>query len=76
MGQKGDAGVGRTGSSGLVRPGSVDREGFGSHPRLLPSMLFIGGYLAFHGDGGLTVMSYFAILTLYLYIISFSFGWS
>ncbi|KAG9020724.1 hypothetical protein FS837_007930, partial [Tulasnella sp. UAMH 9824] len=39
-------------------------------------MLFIGGYLAFHGDGGLTVMSYFAILTLYLYIISFSFGWS
>ncbi|KAG8977044.1 hypothetical protein FRC05_002565 [Tulasnella sp. 425] len=39
-------------------------------------MLFIGGYLFFHGDGGLSIASYFAILTLYLYIISFSFGWS
>ncbi|KAG8990477.1 hypothetical protein FRB90_001753 [Tulasnella sp. 427] len=39
-------------------------------------MLFISGYLALHGDGGLNVMSYFAILTLYLYIVSFSFGWS
>lgn len=39
-------------------------------------MLFIGVYVLLHPHGGGDLMSYFAIASLYLYILSFSFGWS